>query len=130
MWPPMPCPSFVSICSPYRNPTWIKKAPSSILFSTPDGLKKHWSNATSLFNSSLFCNTLKAYNATCRAFYTFQTKLPNKDPSDIKYVLSFISYCNSDLKLSYNSIRHSAFPLFAEPRKSVSVFSSTSETYT
>lgn len=69
------------------------------------GLKRHLHDATSLINQSLSHNTLKGYHAAWKSYHRFLEANPGAIPGDLHHILAFISYCHTQLKLSYNTIR-------------------------
>ncbi|XP_056420475.1 uncharacterized protein LOC130361465 [Hyla sarda] len=70
-----------------------------------DGLNLHVNSAKTLISQSLLYNMLKSFNTSWRLFGKFQHTYPQQQLSNIKYLLAFVAFCHSNLKLSHNMIK-------------------------
>lgn len=86
-----------------RKRSWWQ-ARSSLL-PAGHGLITFWTQEINLTNSSLSSNTLKAYPTGWKTYRRFMTLYPCSYPKDIRYVMAFAAYCDSELVLSGNTIK-------------------------
>ncbi|XP_056388326.1 uncharacterized protein LOC130283157 [Hyla sarda] len=69
-----------------------------------DGLRLHCF-IRALFLKSLSVNTLKMYDTAWKLFADFKSTYPPNGAGHIQYLLSFVTFCHSHLKLSHSTIK-------------------------